>query len=70
MWQLYMILMVWNGNASYGGPIVISGFKTEDACYAHAEKLKKSTPKELERGTININAKPKFEHIDCVKLEN
>lgn len=45
MWQLYMILFVNAGTASFGGPLIIDGFKTETACVAHMKKIEDATPK-------------------------
>ncbi len=69
MWQLFAILLVGGGQFSYGGPIIVEGFKTEKSCYAHAEKLKQTLPESFKRKAIVPDAVPKFEHIVCIKKE-
>lgn len=69
MWQLFAILGVFNGYSTYGGPIIVEGFKTEAACYAHAEKLKRTLPHDFKRNAIIPDAVPRFEHIACVQKE-
>lgn len=68
MWQLFAVLIVWNGNATYGGPVVVEGFKTEKTCYEHAEKMKKSLPEKFSRNMFP-DAIPKFESIKCIKKD-
>ena len=68
MWELFAILVIWNGNATYGGPIVVEGFKTEQSCYAHADKMKASLPKKFSRNLLP-DAVPKFESVKCIKKE-
>ena len=70
MWELFIVLTVFNGNATFGGPIVVEGFKTEKACYAHAEKMKKSLPEKFTRGAITPDAIPRFESVKCIKKED
>ncbi len=69
MWQLLIILEVFNANFTYGGPIVVEGFKTEAACYAHAEKLKRTLPQYLKSNAVIPRAVPRFEHVACVQKE-
>jgi hypothetical protein len=66
MWQLYMLLAVWNGNGSIGGPIIVDGFKTEVACIAHMKKIEEVTPKELEKLFKPTVA---FPFAKCIKVE-
>ncbi len=68
MWELFAVLVIWNGNATYGGPIVVDGFKTEQACIAHAEKMKKTLPAKYARSLLP-DAVPKFESTNCIKKE-
>lgn len=68
MWELFAILVIWNGNATYGGPIVVEGFKTEKACYAHADKMKAILPEKFSRNLLP-DAVPKFESVKCIKKE-
>lgn len=67
MWQLYMVLAVWYGNASIGGPIIVDGFKTEVACVSHMKKIEDATPKEkfglLDSGRYEFLVKT------CVKID-
>ena len=68
MYTLVMVMLIWGGNASTGGPIVVDGFKTKDACLTHAEKIKSSVPKVIVRsaGVIDTN-KVTWEHVDCIE---
>ncbi len=65
MWELFAIVIISYGNATYGGPIISSGFKTKEACVAHYEKMKKSLPVQISKGMFG-QAKPAFEHMECI----
>lgn len=67
-WQLFMILVVYNANATYGGPVVVDGFKSQEACIAHAEKIKKMTPDTFPRNW-SPNAKLSYEYVGCVRKD-
>ena len=67
MWQLFIIVAVWNGNATYGGPLIVEGFKTEAACYAHSQKITKSLPEVFHQRIVD--AKPRVSFITCIKKE-
>ncbi len=69
MWELVMLVGVMSGNATYGGPIVVEGFKTEAACIAHAEKIKSKLPKSLPRGSMFVDARVAVEHVSCTKVD-
>ncbi len=69
MWQLYMLIMVWHGNSTFGGPIVVDGFKTETACINHSQKIAQNTPQAIDLYKYSPDAKPKVVHAVCVKLE-
>lgn len=64
---LYMILFVAHGNASYGGPLVLDVFKTEEACVAFADKIIKATPKVIETSVPLFNQKPDIKVVECIK---
>ena len=68
MWELFIVFLVLDGNATYGGPIVVDGFKTESSCYAHAEKMKGVLPGGFHR-TILRDAIPRFESVKCIKKD-
>lgn len=67
MWQLYMIMFVGWGTSSYGGPIIVDGFKTEAACIAHGQKIINATPKEFP--VLISGQKPEFKLTTCLKVE-
>lgn len=69
MYTLVMVMLIWGGNASTGGPIVVDGFKTKDACLTHAEKIKNSVPKVIARrpGLVTTNNNVTWEHVDCIE---
>ena len=67
MWELVMIIVVGYGYSTYGGPLVVDGFKTKEACMAHAEKIKAAIPQEFERRYSNTVNRVEFS--DCIKKE-
>jgi hypothetical protein len=70
MYVLIMVVAILNGNATYGGPIVIDGFATETACLAFAAKYSNDLPngfENSERGTGPT--RNSVVHVACLKKE-
>ena len=68
VYTLIMVLVIWYGDASYGGPIVKDGFKTEAACLAYAAKIKASIAPSYER-PLSPDTKNRFDQITCIKMD-
>ena len=69
MWQLYVIIAVLYGNASFGGPVIVDGFATEAACQTHIVKLKQNTPQSYEMSKWTPDSKVKFIHEACIRVD-
>lgn len=67
MWELVMIIVVGFGNATYGGPLIVDGFKTKEACMAHAAKIHAAIPREFDRRFGDTTNRVEFS--DCIKKE-
>lgn len=67
MYTLIMIVAIWNGNATYGGPVSVDNFKTEKECLAFAEDYAKKLPKSFERSLLMANTRNSVEHVTCNK---
>ena len=68
MYTLIMVLVILNGNSTYGGPIVKDGFKTEAACMAYAAKIKAAIVPSYER-PLSPDTKNRFDQITCIKMD-
>lgn len=69
MWQLYVIIAVLHGNASFGGPMIVDGFATEATCQTHLAKLKENTPQVFDNGKWIPDGKVKFIHEACIRVD-
>lgn len=69
MYTLIMVLLIGSNNSGTGGPLIVDGFKTKDACYAHADKIKRSIPARIIRnsGIVDTSSKVVWEHVDCIE---
>lgn len=65
MYTLIMIVSIWYGNATYGGPVSVDNFKTEKECLAFADDYIKKLPKEFDRRLTNT--RNSVEHATCIK---
>jgi hypothetical protein len=68
MYVLLMVVAILNGNATYGGPVVIDGFATETACQAFAAKYAKDLPHEFNHKFMT-NTRNAVVHVACLKKE-
>ena len=67
MYVLIMVVAILNGNATYGGPVVIDGFATETACRAFAAKYSKDLPHGFNHKLVNT--RNTVVHVACLKKE-
>jgi len=71
MWQLFMILVSLGPYASSGGgPIVIDGFRTEQACLAHKDRIVNNTPQRVDLDSVFL-ADIQFKYVTaaCIKVD-
>jgi hypothetical protein len=66
MWYLYMVLMLPNGYASTGGPIIIDNISTKAVCIERMAQIEQATPKNIERD-FGYSIKPYFIIKTCIQ---
>jgi hypothetical protein len=60
-----MVLVVWHGNSSTGGPLIVDNLPTEAVCKQRMAQIEAATPRALD-GYI-IDMRPKFVVKACIQ---
>lgn len=66
MYTLIMIVLIWHGNASFGGPVAVDGFKTKESCEAFAKEYESKLPKSFPRKYLSDTTNS-VQHFTCIK---
>lgn len=69
MYTLIMMILVFEGNYTYGGPVVVDNFKTKESCEEFVKEYRSKLPARFPRPKLHIDTVNSVDHFVCVKKQ-